>query len=167
MRTWLNQRSGTIGSSIMKRKGNPVLHRTFGWMYAITFTLTAITGAILGAHDVTGKIAKWNFGAMGFFAILPTWVGVYKAYLREFECHREWMLRSYAVCFSVAVLLRFSFLWLIPLMAERLPDDVLDPYMVCVFLSWSLPMVLVDVWLSLNNKGVDNKNVEEDDPFLL
>ena len=129
----------------MRLKTNRKLHRILGWVYAVTFSTTAITGAILGAHDVSGKIAKYNFGAMGFFSILPTWIGVYKAYLREFECHREWMLRSYAVCFSVAVLLRFSFLWLIPLLSEKIPEDIIDPYMICVFLSWSLPVVLVDV----------------------
>ena len=72
-------------------------------MYAVCFTLTALTGAILGAYDVSGTIGKYNFVAMAVFGIVPTWIGVFKAYeyrktgLQKLQDeHRAWMLRSYA-----------------------------------------------------------------------
>ena len=38
---------------------------------------------------------------------------------------------------------------LLPLMAERVPEDVQGPYMILVFLSWSLPLLLADIYLIL------------------
>ena len=88
---------------------------------------------------------------MAVFALVPTWMGVYCAVRGKLIEHRRWMVRSYSVCFSVSVLLRFSFLWLIPVMVghDRLPEDVHDPYMILVFLSWSLPILLSDVYLTV------------------
>eukprot|EP00947_MAST-08B_sp_MAST-8B-sp1_P005425 g5425.t1 len=136
-------------SSIPRR-----IHRALGWIYATSFTATALTGAVLGANDASGELGKWNFAAMALFAIVPTWMGVLSAVRGEIAAHREWMLRSFAVCFSVSVLLRLSFLWLVPAMmgADRLREgdyDSNDAYMVLVFLSWSLPLLVVDVRLTL------------------
>ena len=127
----------------------PSVHRPLGWVYALSYTIVACTGAVLGAHDVGGQLAKYNFGGMAFFAIVPTWMAVRSAVVGDFRAHRAWMIRSYNHCFSVAVLLRFGFLWLVPLMAERLPEDVEAPYMVLVFLSWSLPILWSDIYLTL------------------
>lgn len=127
------------------------IHRTLGWLYATAFTVVAVTGAIMGAVDSAGQMAKWNFFAMACFALVPTWLGVLCAAQGRIAEHRAWMLRSFAVCFSVSVLLRLSFLWIIPVMAGpgALPEEVHAPYMALVFLSWSLPILLADVYLSL------------------
>ena len=130
------------------------VHRALSWIYATSFTVTALTGAILGANDSSGELGKWNFFAMALFAIAPTWMGVISAVRGDFASHREWMLRSFAVCFSVSVLLRLSFLWVVPVMmgGNRLHEgdyDSNDAYMVLVFLSWSLPLLAVDIWLTM------------------
>jgi len=126
------------------------LHRALGWLYATSFTVVAITGSAMGAADSAGMVAKYNFAAMSIFALLPTWMAIYCAVCGRLIEHREWMVRSYSVCFSVGVLLRLSFIWLIPVMVDpqRLPEDVHDPYMVLVFLSWSLPLLLSDIYLT-------------------
>lgn len=52
------------------------MHRALGWVYATSFTVTAVTGAVLGANDASGELGKWNFLAMAVFSIVPTWMGV-------------------------------------------------------------------------------------------
>ncbi len=94
---------------------------------------------------------------MALFSIIPTWIAVYKARSGDIIEHREWMIRSYSVCFSVSVLLRLSFLWLIPVMVDRLPEEVSDPYNVLIFLSWSLPLLFADIWVSFNKYKIKLK----------
>eukprot|EP00656_Telonema_subtile_P010435 TRINITY_DN15032_c0_g1_i2.p2 TRINITY_DN15032_c0_g1~~TRINITY_DN15032_c0_g1_i2.p2 ORF type:complete len:130 (+),score=9.97 TRINITY_DN15032_c0_g1_i2:54-443(+) len=103
----------------------------------------------VSTQSTGGSIALYNFGAMAVFALVPTWTAVWCAIQGNYTAHREWMLRSFAVCFSVAVLLRLSFLWLLPLMTESLPAGLHHAYMTLVFLSWSLPILAVDLWLTL------------------
>ena len=94
---------------------------------------------------------------MALFSIVPTWIAVYKARSRDIIGHREWMIRSYSVCFSVAVLLRLSFLWVVPLMIDRIPEELSDPYNIMIFLSWSLPLLYADVWISFNKYEIKLK----------
>ena len=136
------------------------IHRVLGWIYALSFTLVAVTGAVLGSSDSAGLLAAYNFGAMAVFAVIPTWMAVYCAVHGHIAAHRAWMIRSYSICFSVAVLLRFSFLWLLPLMADILPQGVHEPYMILVFLSWSVPLLLSDVWLTLSAMNENNNGIK-------
>lgn len=63
------------------------------------------------------------------------------------------MIRAYFVMFSSVVLFRLAIMYFIPWEVRRtggeLPQDFLAPYVVCIFLSWSLPLLFADVYLSL------------------
>jgi hypothetical protein len=74
--------------------------------------------------------------------------------------HREWMIRAYFVMFSSVVLFRLAIMYFIPWEVRRsggeLPQDFLAPYVICIFLSWSLPLLFADVYLSLTKITTSN-----------
>ena len=88
-------------------------------LYAVAMSMTAGTGAVLGRDDWAGLLALWNFYGMATFAIVPTWLAGWHGWHKRKAEHRRWAVRSFAVCYSVSTLLRFAFLWAMPLLGRQ------------------------------------------------
>ena len=62
------------------------------------------------------------------------------------------MIRSYFIMWCSVVLFRLGIMCWIPLEVKRfggtLPNDFKDPFVVCIFLSWSLGLFGADIYLS-------------------
>lgn len=94
------------------RRSRRRVHRWTGRLY-VGCTLTGgASGLALSLHAVEAAMASAGFGLLALGWTLTTALGYLKARRREFDIHRRWMIRSFALAFS-AVTLR---IYLPPLM---------------------------------------------------
>ena len=113
------------------------LHRTLGKVYIASVLLSGSAGFGIGFAASAGPIAQ-----AGFITLAVAWLfTTIKAYLsikrKNVTEHREWMTRSYALCFG-AVTLR---LWL-PLFLGGLAMPFDTAYPIIAWLAW-VPNLLV------------------------
>lgn len=94
--------SGPFQFSTRLRKHNPHLHRTLGKIYVIA----VLAGAALAAYmDVTVDVhTDWMLNA-GYLSHPLAWgltalIAYRTAVTRNFNVHRQWMIRSYLITFT-------------------------------------------------------------------
>ena len=118
------------------------LHRWIGKCYVgLVLIISAPTGMVMAYHANGGWLAQ-----LSFLILTPLWWWfTYQGYrtVRQlnFEAHKKWMIRSYALTFS-AVSLRFYQLVLGSLF-------YMDPemqYILVSWISWVGNLVVVEIW---------------------
>ena len=134
------------------RKQKPALHRWIGNLYLFCQLFSIPAGIWLGLHEYAGIAAVYGFIGMGGSTLLSSAFAYYYIRFGDYETHREWMIRSYFIMWSSVVLFRLGIMYWIPLEVRRfggtLPNDFKDPFVVCIFLSWSLGLLGADIYLS-------------------
>ena len=123
------------------RRARPGWHRWIGRAYLVGVAVAAASAFALSFRAVLG----WPFGVASFVmagalvgATAMAWVAVRR---RQFQVHREWMLRSYVVAFGFVT---FRLLAVSPLLAGLGPAP--QRLAVLMWLSWTVPL-LVTEWL--------------------
>jgi uncharacterized membrane protein len=94
--------SGPLQFSRRIRKGYPKLHRVLGRAYVISVFIAAPLAIVLVNHRHDPR-AKYFFVANIVQAstwIITTAAAFITARNRQFQQHREWMVRSYAITFT-------------------------------------------------------------------
>lgn len=123
------------------------LHRALGKVYCAGVLLGSVGGFYMA---LTIPPAPSHFAyAGGLFALSTVWLltttmAVIAIRKRQFEQHREWMLRSYTVTFAFATFRLIYDYWVAP------PDGSPWAYDFAAFLAWacwSVPLVLLEVIL--------------------
>ena len=111
-------------------KNLPRLHRFFGKLYVgLVLLLSAPSGLIMALHANGGTLAKIAFVLLTFLWWWFTYLGYITARRKDFNAHKNWMARSYALTFS-AITLRFSQMLLGMYF-------LLDPVFQYVLISWT------------------------------
>lgn len=150
------------------REKAPRLHRATGWVM-VTATLLGVSGALyrtFAGQLYGGMLSQLQFAGMGAMVLVCLSMGVVSARRRDFRVHERWMLRTYLVLWSSAVVSRLGLLLWVPLlwqiMGQR-PEDYGVPYNAILFFSWAFPVVAADIILdrphraatSFETAGVD------------
>ncbi len=123
------------------RNSRPRIHRFLGYSYVVSIMLAGVTVAVM-----MGNFAGTAWAATGFLLLDAGWmattiIAVNKARQKNFSEHRRWMIRSATLTFA-AVTLRLQ---MIPLIIAGL--SILETYNYTAWLSWLLPLVVVELWL--------------------
>jgi uncharacterized membrane protein len=130
------------------RTRRPELHRLLGRLYVVAVLVGVPAGVYLGLYEGEGVVATMGFLGMGLTTVTCTALAWHAARSSDFTSHRAFMVRSYTVLFSGNVLVRLSVLLLLPRLAP-MPAGFHDPYVICVYLTWSLGLLGADVYLYL------------------
>ncbi|MGI4755389.1 MAG: DUF2306 domain-containing protein [Janthinobacterium lividum] len=80
-------------------------HRRIGWVYLIAVLIGWISSIPVSIHAAAGPVSQAGFLALGAAWITTTSLGLLTAVKGQFEKHRRWMTRSYAVT-AAAITLR-------------------------------------------------------------
>ena len=123
------------------RDARPAIHRANGRIYAAACAIAAPAGFMLALGTFAGPIAASGFAVSAVLWPILTLLGVRAAMLGNFENHRAWMLRSYAICAN-AITLRL----MLPA-AMMLGYDFLPSYRVISWLGWLTNLALVEIYL--------------------
>lgn len=129
------------------RRINPDRHRTIGKIYVISVLISGTCGVYIGMYATGGLICQIGFISSAIFWLTTTIIGFKSIMDHNIEKHRNFMLYSYAVCFS-AVTLR---IWL-PLL-EIVTGDFIYAYRIIAYISW-IPNIIVAYYFITVRKTV-------------
>lgn len=120
----------------------PRLHRWMGRIYIVSCLVSGVGGLLLAGGTAAGPIAGVGFGLAAVISLVSAVQAWRMALARNFDAHRRWVIRSYAVIFA-AVTLR---IWL-PL-AGFAHLDLMESYRVISFLGWVPNLLLAELYLA-------------------
>lgn len=126
-----------------------IIHRFSGYQYAfLLLAFAAPSGLYMGLHANGGFWSKLSFTILGLLWWASTFIAMQKIRQRQFASHRNWMIRSYALCIS-AVTLR---LWKVALVYffHLAP---MDTYQIIAWLGW-VPNLLIAELLIYNKSNL-------------
>jgi uncharacterized membrane protein len=123
------------------------LHRTLGKVYCAGVLVGSVGGFYMALTIPPAHFAY----AGGLFVLSAVWLltttmAVIAIHNRQFEQHREWMLRSYTVTFAFATFRLIYDYWVIPPEGTAWADDF------AAFLAWAcwvVPLVVLEAALQL------------------
>ena len=85
------------------RNNYPKTHRTIGYIVLVSGLIIGITALIMGAimaiGGITETLAVTTFGVVFLFSLIRAYLYILK---REFDLHREWMIRALAIGLAVS-----------------------------------------------------------------
>lgn len=124
------------------RNRRPSLHRWLGRVYLVAILVGGATGLYMAALAFGGLPTRIGFAGLAVMW-LATGVMAYRRVRRgDYEAHREWMIRNYALTFA-AVTLR---LWL-PLFM-LLGFSFVTAYTAVAWLSWVPNLIAVELYIA-------------------
>ena len=117
------------------------MHRVIGRFYVTTVWITSVAAFWVAMFFDVSLPAKIAFGMLAILWFATTSIAFLSIRGRQVAQHREWMIRSFSLCFFFVT---FSF-WVPGLEGTALPEAVAYP--LAVFLSWSLNLIAAEVWI--------------------
>ena len=117
------------------------IHRVTGWFYVIAVWIASVSAFWVAMFFDVNLAARFAFGMLAILWFATTTIALLSIIRRHVAQHREWMIRSFSLCFFVVT---FS-LWVPGLEGTDLPESIAYP--MGVFLSWSLNLVAAQVWI--------------------
>lgn len=117
------------------------LHRSLGKVYVASVMLGGTAGFGIAFAASAGMWAQMGFAGMAFLWLYTTAKAFLAVKKRDIAEHQNWMIRSYALCFS-AVTLR---LWM-PLFLGAFGMSFSVAYPIIAWLSW-VPNLAVAEWI--------------------
>jgi hypothetical protein len=134
------------------RRSNAKLHRTFGYIYAVdVLFITGPASLIMGFYANGGVTSKAAFITLAVGWLFFTATALKKAKEGDYDAHRNFMIRSYALTLS-AITLR-AWKWSINNSFELPPMDV---YRAVAWLGW-VPNLLLAEFIIWRYKYVANR----------
>jgi len=86
------------------RAKRPTLHRWLGRIYGVSVLVGGVSGISLALGAVGGPIASAGFGLLAIAWIFTTGQAIRLAMAGNYQKHREWMIRSFALTFAAVTL---------------------------------------------------------------
>ena len=135
------------------RARRPSLHRGLGYIYVVdVLFVTGPAGLLMGFYANGGVTSKIAFVALASLWIAFTAIAVIKAKQGDYDAHRDFMIRSYALTLSALTLRAWK--WSINNSVDDLPP--MDVYRVVAWLGW-VPNLLFAEFLIWRYKYVAKK----------
>lgn len=121
----------------------PALHRRVGWLYIVNVCLvTGPASLVMARYANGGRTSRVAFCLLALLWMGTTAMGLVTARRRDWEGHREWMVRSYALTLSALTLRAWK--WVLVAMFHPPPMDV---YRLVAWLGFVPNLLLAEWWL--------------------
>lgn len=118
------------------------LHRWIGRLYLFAVLTGGVAGLYLAAIAFGGLPTQFGFACLAILWLVTGGMAYLRVRQGDFEAHREWMIRNYALTFA-AVTLR---LWL-PLLIS-IGFAFFAAYTIIAWLSWLPNLVAAELYIS-------------------
>lgn len=124
-------------------------HRRFGWFYVLVILfLAGPSGLLIGIFANGGWSSQLAFCLLAILWMGFTLLAVLKARQREYQAHRAWMIRSFALTLSAISLRAWKYV-LVALFHPR-PMDV---YILVAWLGWVLNLLVAEFIIARMNRN--------------
>ena len=95
---------GALQFSTGIRLRRPRTHRRLGLTYVVAVWTSGVAAVLLAPVSSGGLPAHYGFGLLGVLWLGTSGVAYLRARAHDYEAHREWMIRSYALCLAAVTL---------------------------------------------------------------
>ncbi|OMF21793.1 hypothetical protein BK133_27630 [Paenibacillus sp. FSL H8-0548] len=92
--------SGLLNFSNRIFKKSRKLHRMNGYVYIVSVLLVVITSGYMAPYATGGKISSMGFNLLNMIWPIITITALVQILKKRMIRHRNWMIRSYAFCFT-------------------------------------------------------------------
>lgn len=75
-------------------------HRVNGYVYLVSVFLVVLTSGYMAPYATGGKITSMGFNALNIIWLIITITALVQIKKKRIARHRNWMIRSYAFCFT-------------------------------------------------------------------
>jgi uncharacterized membrane protein len=130
----------SLGAIQLWTKRPSRLHRWLGRAYCLCVLVGAIGGGYLSFYSHLGAITGLGFFIADVLWLYTTFIALRFALTRQFDTHRRWILRSFALS-CAAISLRI----LLPLLSLVFSFET--SYVLVAWISWSINLVIVETYL--------------------
>lgn len=130
----------SLGAIQLWSKRPSRLHRWLGRAYCLCVLVGAIGGGYLSFYSHLGAITGLGFFIADVLWIYTTFVALRFAMTRQFDAHRRWILRSFALS-CAAISLRV----LLPSLSLVFSFET--SYALVAWLCWSINLVIIEIYL--------------------
>lgn len=130
------------------RKKVPV-HRALGKVYLGAIALGGLSGFVVAVFTEGGFIAQSGFVMLAVGWLFTTWMAYKKIRARQIDEHRNWMLRSYALC-CAAITLRI----ILPFEQAVLHMDFVPAYRFVAWACWVPNLVVIEWYIKSRNATI-------------
>ena len=96
--------TGALQFSARLRVQRPTAHRLIGRVYLGTVLVSGISALLLAPSSSGGVPAHWGFGLLATLWLATSLMALASVRSGDYAAHREWMLRSYALCLAAVTL---------------------------------------------------------------
>lgn len=137
---------------------SPVIHRTMGWLYiVIVLGFSAPSGLIMGLYANGGVLSQVAFVLLSILWIGFTFMAYWAVRNRDYDQHKKFMIRSYALTLSALTLRAWKFVivWIFR-------PHPMDAYLLVAWLGW-VPNLLLAEWY-IRYKFAKQKQSHEIEP---
>ncbi|MBD2867248.1 DUF2306 domain-containing protein [Paenibacillus arenilitoris] len=76
------------------------LHRANGYVYIVSVLIVVLTSGYMAPYATGGKASSMGFNALNILWLIITVTALVQIRKKRIVRHREWMIRSYAFCFT-------------------------------------------------------------------
>ncbi|KZS43182.1 hypothetical protein AWU65_00740 [Paenibacillus glucanolyticus] len=92
--------SGLVNFSNRIFEKSRKFHRINGYIYIVSVLLVVLTSGYMAPYATNGKISSWGFNALNMLWLFITITALIQIKKKRIIRHRNWMIRSYAFCFT-------------------------------------------------------------------
>ncbi|UPK46944.1 DUF2306 domain-containing protein [Paenibacillus pabuli] len=92
--------SGLINFSNRIFEKSRRFHRINGYVYIVSVVLVVLTSGYMAPYATGGKISSMGFNALNIIWLFITITALIQIKRKRMIQHRNWMIRSYAFCFT-------------------------------------------------------------------
>ena len=127
------------------RTERAAVHRTLGKIYVVAVIVSGTSALMLAPSSTGGPPAHFGFAFLGVLWVTTAVVAYVRVRGRDYQAHREWMIRSYSLCLA-AVMLRL-YLPAAQMMGFRFEDA----YPVIAWICW-VPNLVIAEWFFVRSR---------------
>ncbi|MFD2172076.1 DUF2306 domain-containing protein [Tumebacillus lipolyticus] len=118
------------------------LHRSLGLLYCIAVLGTVVTSGYMAPTATGGKVTSMVFNLLELAWLASTFMAVLHILRKNLRKHRNWMIRSFVICFTN------FFVHLIAYLLHAIFDlDYRDAYVFGVYGSIVINLSLAEYWI--------------------
>ncbi|WP_010492600.1 DUF2306 domain-containing protein [Paenibacillus elgii] len=126
-------------------------HRINGYVYLVSVVLVVLTSGYMAPYATGGKISSMAFNALNVVWLFITIMALVQIKMKRIIRHRNWMIRSYAFCFTNMFIHLITFLF-----HQGFGLVYATSYTIGVYGSIVLLLVIPDIVIRMNGTSTTN-----------
>ncbi|NEN81354.1 DUF2306 domain-containing protein [Paenibacillus elgii] len=126
-------------------------HRINGYVYLVSVLLVVLTSGYMAPYATGGKISSMAFNVLNVIWLFITIMALVQIKMKRIIRHRNWMIRSYAFCFTNMFIHLITFLF-----HQGFGLVYATSYTIGVYGSIVLLLVIPDIVIRMNGTSTTN-----------